>query len=204
MNSVSSGEKSVLAAYDLRKLEQVIIESDFDAGNENPEKVMDVDVMYEYVERILSYIDLRRLKPYKVVANTVNGPAGPVINALEKKLPFDVVKLNNVFDRSFPYGKPDSTSEIQRKITAATVRDESADLGVLWDLDFGNCCLFDEQGRCIETDCGENRGMLIWLLLLEMASRSSGKSLSSLLPADKISWQELSGRLTESRAKMSD
>lgn len=198
MNSVSSGVRLVSAAYDLRELEKAILASDFDAGNEEPGKVMDVDVMREYTDRILSYIDLRHLKPYKVVANTVNGPAGPVINALEKKLPFAVIKVNNVFDRSFPYGRPDSASAAQRKATADAVRAESADLGVLWDFDFGTCCLLDEQGRCIEADC-EGRGMLLWMVLLELASRSHGKPVSELLPADKISWQELAQHLTAVR-----
>lgn len=198
MNSVSSEVRPLSAAYDLRELEQRIMESDFDAGDEAPRKVMDVDAMQEYTARILSYIDRWHLKPYKVVANTVNGPAGPAVNALEKNLPFDIVKVNNVFDRNFPYGKPDSSSSVQRKITADAVRAESADLGILWDFDFGSCCLFDEQGRCIEADC-EGRGMLLWMVLLELASRSQGKLLSELLPADKISWQELAQRLTESR-----
>lgn len=201
MNAVRSEVRPLSAAYDLRELEQMIIESDFDAGKEKPRKVMDVDAMHEYVDRILSYIDLFHLKPYKVVANTVNGPAGPAINALEKKLPFAIVKVNNVFDRNFPYGRPDSSSAVQRKVTADAVRAESADLGILWDLDFGGgCCLFDEQGRSIEADC-EGRGMLLWLVLLELASRSQGKSLSKLLPADKISWQQLQERLTKSRGE---
>lgn len=198
MNSVSSEVRPLLAAYDLRELEQQIMESDFDAGDEAPRKVMDVDAMQEYTARILSYIDRWHLKPYKVVANTVNGPAGPAVNALEKKLPFDIVKVNNVFDRNFPYGKPDSASSVQRKVTADAVRAESADLGILWDFDFGSCCLFDEQGRCIEADC-EGRGMLLWMVLLELASRSEGKLVSELLPADKTSWQEIARQLAESR-----
>ena len=198
MDSVSKEVRLVQEVYDLRELEKKIAASDFDAERDGTAEVVDVDVMQTYVDGLLAYIDEDKLKPYKVVANTVNGPAGPVINALEKKLPFDIVKLNNVFDRSFPYGVPDSANAGMRAATAAAVAEQEADMGVLWDLDLGSCCLFDENGRCISGACGE-RGMLIWLLVLELLSRSKGKKLSELLAAETFSWQDIAARLREAR-----
>ncbi|MBQ1889411.1 hypothetical protein FZ041_09970 [Selenomonas caprae] len=198
MDSVSKEVRLVQEVYDLRELEKKIAASDFDADNDGTAEVVDVDVMQAYVDGLLAYVDGDKLKPYKVVANTVNGPAGPIINALEKKLPFDIVKVNNVFDRSFPYGVPDSADDGMRAATAAAVREQEADMGVLWDLDLGRCCLFDETGRCIPGECGE-RGMLVWLLVLELLARSQGKKLSELLAAEAFSWQDIAERLKAAR-----
>ena len=172
-----------IMANNLREVEQLIMESDFNPAGGDPEKSLKADVMENYVEQLLSVIDLRQLKPYKVVANTVNATAGPVINALEKKLPFDVVKVHNVFDRSFPNGVPDSTDPAMRAYTAAAVREQEADMGVLWDLDFGRCCLFDG-------DCG-TRGMLVWILVLALLAKSSCRTVSELLPDHSFQLEKL-------------
>lgn len=174
----------------LREVEQLIMESDFDPAGGDPEKSLKADVMENYVEQLLSDIDLRLLKPYKVVANTVNATAGPVINALEKKLPFDVVKVHNVFDRSFPNGVPDSADQAMRAYTASVVREQEADMGVLWDLDFGRCCLFDENGTVIEGEC-RTRGMLVWILVLAQLSQSECRTVSELLPEHTFKLENL-------------
>lgn len=108
------------------------------------------DVMQEYVQHILSYVDVSKLKPYKVVANTGNGAAGPIINELEKHLPFDIVKVCNEPDGNFPNGVPNPLRQENREATAKVVRDTGADLGVAWDGDFDRCFLFDEKGEFIE------------------------------------------------------
>ncbi|SFT82319.1 Phosphoglucomutase/phosphomannomutase, alpha/beta/alpha domain II [Selenomonas sp. GACV-9] len=198
MDSVSNEVRLVQDVYDLRELEKKIAASDFDAESDGESEVVDVDVMRAYVDGLLAYVDGDKLKPYKVVANTVNGPAGPVINALEKKLPFDIVKVNNVFDRSFPYGVPDSADAAMRAATAEAVRQQEADMGVLWDLDLGRCCLFAEDGNCIEGECNE-RGMLIWLLVLELLARSEGKLLSELFPQKQFTWPMIAQMLAAAR-----
>lgn len=108
------------------------------------------DVTEEYIQYLLSYIDLDHLKPFRVVANTGNGSAGPVINAIEKLLPFDIIKVNNIPDGNFPNGVPNPLLPENRGATASVVREEEADIGVAWDGDFDRCFLFDEEGECLE------------------------------------------------------
>ena len=85
-----------------------------------------------------------------MVANTGNGSAGPVINAIEKLLPFDIIKVNNIPDGNFPNGVPNPLLPENREATASVVREEEADIGVAWDGDFDRCFLFDEEGECLE------------------------------------------------------
>lgn len=134
----------------LRELEAAVMAEEIPAAGGKTGQAEKLDVMDDYIDYLLSYIDLAALKPFKVVANTGNGSAGPVINAIEKKLPFDIVKVNNIPDGDFPNGVPNPLLPENREATAKVVREEEADLGVAWDGDFDRCFLFDEEGNCID------------------------------------------------------
>ena len=58
--------------------------------------VYKIDVMPEYIKRLLSYVDVKALKPFKIVINSGNGAAGPIINEIEKFLPFEIIKIQIV------------------------------------------------------------------------------------------------------------
>ena len=115
-----------------------------------PGKIEKVDILDEYVKHILTYVDVSKLKPYKIVVNTGNGAAGPIINAMEKFLPFELVKVYNEPDGNFPNGVPNPILQENREATAKVVRETGADFGVAWDGDFDRCFLFDEKGGFIE------------------------------------------------------
>ena len=113
-------------------------------------KVYDVNCMPEYIQHLLTYIDTSALKPLKIVVNAGNGAAGPVIDAMEGKLPFEFIKVNHEPDGTFPNGVPNPLLEENREATASVVREQKADLGVAWDGDFDRCFLFDENGVLVE------------------------------------------------------
>ena len=108
------------------------------------------DIMPEYIEHLLGYIDIKALKPLKIVANPGNGGAGPVLNELAKYLPFEFIKINETPDGTFPNGVPNPLLVPNREATAKLVREYQADLGVAWDGDFDRCFLFDEKAEFIE------------------------------------------------------
>jgi phosphomannomutase/phosphomannomutase/phosphoglucomutase len=103
-----------------------------------------------YIEHLLGYVDPSRLKPLKIVANSGNGCAGPVLDRLAERLPFSFVRLQHEPDGTFPNGIPNPLLPENRTATAAAVRSYGADFGVAWDGDFDRCFLFDEQGGFIE------------------------------------------------------
>ena len=112
--------------------------------------VYSLDILHDYIKRILSYVDVKNLKPFKVVINTGNGSAGPVINELEKFLPFEIVKVHNNTNGFFPNGVPNPFLQDARSETSEAVIKNSADCGVAFDGDFDRCFLFDEKGNFIE------------------------------------------------------
>ena len=76
-----------------------------------------------YVQKLLSFVDTNKLKPLKIVINSGNGVAGPVIDSLNyallaKGVKTDFVLINNTPDSSFPNGIPNPLL----KITALLLR----------------------------------------------------------------------------------
>jgi phosphomannomutase len=113
-------------------------------------KVIPLDDRDAYINHLLGYVDIRYLRPHRVVVNAGNGCAGPVIDLLEKHLPFEFIKINHQPDGTFPNGIPNPLLPENRAATAQAVLEHKADAGIAWDGDFDRCFLFDEQGGFIE------------------------------------------------------
>jgi phosphomannomutase len=116
----------------------------------NQGKVSQQDTRPAYIAHLLTYIDVPRLKPLKLVVNAGNGGAGVVLDALAEKLPFDVVRVHHEPDGHFPNGVPNPLLEENREPTIRAIREHGADLGIAWDGDFDRCFFFDERGDFIE------------------------------------------------------
>ncbi len=112
--------------------------------------VYSLDILHDYIKRLLSYVDAKNLKPLKVVINTGNGSAGPIINEIEKFLPFEIIKIHNNANGFFPNGVPNPLLQDSRAETSKAVVENRADCGVAFDGDFDRCFLFDETGAFIE------------------------------------------------------
>ena len=134
----------------LRELEKQVADGELPAAAEVFGKVESLDITEEYVNHILSYVDVAKLKPLKVVVNAGNGAAGAILDAMEKYLPFELIKVHHQSDGSFPNGVPNPLLPENRDATAKAVRESGADAGVAWDGDFDRCFMFDEQGNFIE------------------------------------------------------
>ncbi|MGI9294812.1 MAG: phosphomannomutase [Pseudomonadales bacterium] len=109
-----------------------------------------LDAEADYVEHLLTYVDVSKLKPLKIVVNAGNGGAGRVIDLLEPHLPFEFIKIQHTPDGRFPHGVPNPLLEENRSPTIAAIEEHSADLGIAWDGDFDRCFLFDAKARFVE------------------------------------------------------
>jgi len=109
-----------------------------------------VDVKKDYIKHLLSYIDVEKLKPLKVLCNAGNGGAGSVIDLLEPHLPFEFIKMYHEPDGHFPNGIPNPLLQENRQPTTDKLLEEGADVAIAWDGDFDRCFFFDEKGGFIE------------------------------------------------------
>ncbi|WP_148877317.1 phosphomannomutase CpsG [Serratia marcescens] len=114
-----------------------------------------VSIEDAYIEHLLGYIDVKNLKPLKLVVNSGNGAAGHVIDAIEARfkqleVPVEFIKVHHQPDGHFPNGIPNPLLPECREDTAQAVRAHGADMGIAFDGDFDRCFLFDEKGGFIE------------------------------------------------------
>jgi phosphomannomutase len=109
-----------------------------------------LDTSGDYLQHLLGYVALDKLKPLKVVVNAGNGGAGLIIDQLEPHLPFEFIKINHQPDGSFPHGVPNPMLQENRTSTIEAIMASKADVGLAWDGDYDRCFFFDEHGAFIE------------------------------------------------------
>ena len=109
-----------------------------------------VDIMPDYIEHLLSYVDRAKLKPLKVVVHAGNGGAGLIVDRLEPYLPFEFIKVDHEPDGTFPNGVPNPMLIENHRAPVEALRRHGADLAISWDGDYDRCFLFDERGGFIE------------------------------------------------------
>lgn len=148
---VRRGAQPVSADSGLKELEKMCAHAPAGAGTGLcVGRVQAYDILPEYIEHILGYVDTGRLKPMKIVADAFNGAAGMILDALAQRLPFEFIRLGCEPDGHFPGGAPNPMLNENRAAVAGAVREYGADLGIAWDGDFDRCFLFDEEGMMIE------------------------------------------------------
>jgi len=109
-----------------------------------------VDISESYLRHLLSYVDVSKLRPLKIVCHAGNGGAGLVVDQLEKFLPFEFIKIHHQPDSSFPNGVPNPMIVANRQVVIDAIKEHHADMGIAWDGDFDRCFFFDETGVFIE------------------------------------------------------
>ena len=150
MKFVRQEARPVSGDTGLRELEAQVADGELPESAEVCGRVEKLNIVTDYVKYILSYVEASQLKPLKVVVNAGNGAAGPILDVMEKYLPFELVKVHHEPNGNFPNGVPNPLLPENREATAQAVRESGADVGVAWDGDFDRCFMFDEQGNFIE------------------------------------------------------
>ncbi|MDH3590624.1 MAG: phosphomannomutase, partial [Planctomycetota bacterium] len=147
---VREQSKPISSDTGLFEIEAIVREGTAGPDAPSPGTTERIDIHEAYVEHLLTYVDVDRLKPLTIVVNAGNGGAGRIIDLLEPHLPFTFVKLFHEPDGSFPNGIPNPLLPGNRQATVDSVRKHGADLGIAWDGDYDRCFLFDEDGTFIE------------------------------------------------------
>lgn len=107
----------------------------------------DENIINEYIERVLSLLDVEKIKSraFKVVMDLGNGVQSLVAPYLLKKLGCQVYTINSNIDGDFPGRGPEPTVD-NLSVLSNMVRDLSADFGVAYDGDGDRSIFCDEKG----------------------------------------------------------
>src|SRR2546428_2691094 len=108
------------------------------------------DIADAYVKHVLSFIDVNKIKPLKVVIDAGNGMAGLVLPRVFTHLPCELVPLYFELDGSFPHHpaspiEPENMIDVQQK-----VREVGAVLGAAFDGDADRMFPVDEHGDLVD------------------------------------------------------
>jgi phosphomannomutase len=110
------------------------------------------NVLPQYVEKVMSFIDPSIIKPFNVVLDAGSGMAGRVAPLLFDQLPCRTTRLCFEVDGTFPNHEANPLIEENRlDITAEVVR-QRADIGIAWDGDADRCFFIDGSGEFISGD----------------------------------------------------
>ena len=115
-------------------------------------KIKRVNFWRRYLDYIFSFIDIKKIKPLKIVVDAGNGLAGRVIPLIKKRIPCKIIPLFFKLDGNFP-NHPSNPFEkgAMKKLTKKVV-EKKADFGVFFDGDTDRIVLVDEKGRALWGD----------------------------------------------------
>jgi phosphomannomutase len=149
MKLVRESSKPISGDSGLDEIKALAEGDDFEAAVERG-TLTSLDHRAAYIAKLLTYVDIANLKPFKIVVNAGNGGAGAVIDRIERFLPFEFIKVHHEADGNFPNGVPNPLLVENRQSTIDAIIENSADMGIAWDGDFDRCFFFDATGRFIE------------------------------------------------------
>jgi len=110
------------------------------------------DIWPQFVERVLSFIDVDTVKPLRVVIDAANGMAGAMLPPVLERLPIDAVRCFFDPDGSFPNHEPNPLLPENREFIVRKVTEERADLGVAFDGDADRCFFVGDTGEFVPGD----------------------------------------------------
>jgi phosphomannomutase len=118
----------------------------------SPGTVTKEDIWPRFVEGVLSFIDVKAVKPLRVVIDAANGMAGVMLPPVLEHLPIDAVRFYFEPDGSFPNHEPNPLLPENREFIVRKVTEEQADLGVAFDGDADRCFFVDDSGEFVPGD----------------------------------------------------
>ncbi|HTK07582.1 MAG TPA: phosphomannomutase/phosphoglucomutase [Ktedonobacteraceae bacterium] len=133
----------------LAEIRDLAVSGNF-AESQHKGQVVERTITDDYVKHALSFIDVSKIKPLKVVIDAGNGMAGMMMPHVFKHLPCELVPLYFELDGRFPNHpaspiEPENMEAVQKK-----VRETGADLGAAFDGDADRMFPVDEHGYLVD------------------------------------------------------
>ncbi|WP_116114155.1 phosphomannomutase/phosphoglucomutase [Austwickia chelonae] len=141
-----------------------------------PGAVTERDLLSEYAGFLRDLVDLRQIRPLKVVVDAGNGMGGHTVPAVLSDLPLEIVPLYFELDGTFPNHEanplePENLRDLQRAVV-----EQGADLGLAFDGDADRCFVVDERGEPVSPSA----------ITGLVAAREIAKQVALGVPAEEV------------------
>jgi phosphomannomutase len=107
------------------------------------------NMLEEYVDHLLTLVDIKNIRPLKIVVDAGNGMAGHTAPAIFARLNCEVIPMYFELDGTFPNHEANPLDETTLTDLKQAMKDHKADLGLAFDGDADRCFLVDERGVAV-------------------------------------------------------
>lgn len=159
-----SGSDGLDRIQDSIELDDFLLER----GRGSVEKKNILDV---FVDHALTFVDVEKIKPFKVVIDAGNGMGGVVLPRVFDRIPATYVPLFFEPDGTFPNHLANPIDPNNLKALKKAVKSEKADFGVAFDGDADRMFLMDENGEQLGGD------MAMLLVIKSMLKKNPGATI---------------------------
>lgn len=135
----------------LKAIQQIISSGKFSTSKKKG-NLIQKDVTDDYIRHILSFADVKKIKPFKIVVDAGNGMAGLLIPKLFAHLPCQLIPMFFELDGSFPHHPASPIEPENLKFLQEKVLSEKAFLGAAFDGDADRVFFVDEKARMLGGD----------------------------------------------------
>lgn len=151
------GYSRTLGPEEIKELYELTVSENFVSGKETVRKE---DFLETYKKDLLSRVSIKKklsaqgrwASGPKVVVNTGNGTAGPIVPKILKAAGIEVVELMTELNWNFPRYSPNPAKEKMMEDTGRHVVETNSDLGIAIDADGDRLGVTDEKGNNIWPD----------------------------------------------------
>ena len=107
------------------------------------------NLLDEYVDHLLSLVDVSNIRPLKIVIDAGNGMGGYTAPAVFKRLNAEVIEMYFELDGTFPNHEANPIDPANLVDLQKAVKKHKADIGLAFDGDADRCFLVDEKGDLV-------------------------------------------------------
>ena len=109
----------------------------------------EVEMLTDYVDYLLSLVDISEMRRLKIVVDAGNGMAGYTAPAMFERLNVELIPLYFELDGTFPNHEANPIDPKNLRDLQKAVKKHNADLGLAFDGDADRCFLVDENGEIV-------------------------------------------------------
>ncbi len=138
------------------------------------------NLLDEFADHVLSFVDVSTFRPLKVVADTANGMGGLVVPAVFDRLPVELDILYPELDGTFPNHPADPLQEANQVDLKKRVLELGADVGLAFDGDADRVFLVDDNAE------GVSGSLTTAMVAKQVLEREPGATIIHNLICSKV------------------